>query len=401
MIDVLVIGTGEYVTGINSSKNAISDKDLGIIALTLFDLRKVGLVRNIILCGRNGNRFESIKKHFKDNLESQYMDLDTSFEFYPKNGLIDELAYRQALKQMLPKSAVIIFTPDETHFKIAKEALKCEQNILVAKPLVKNVAEHTELINLAKSKKLLGMTEFHKRFDPIYQDAIRRAKSLGDFSFMNSYMSQPKSQLLTFKQWAGQSSDISYYLNSHHIDILCTILNDKAEPLSVYANQSVGIGRQLIGRKIEDTISLIVKWQNKCSLTEAHSIHTSSWIAPQSDVHSQQRFFYLGEKGEIIVDQAHRGYSIATDESKLQSPNPLFMSYTPQNNQFVGQSGYGYQSIKSFLEACIQINSNKISINYFESSLPTLGSTINVTAILQAGRLSLDEERVVLIKEIL
>ena len=32
------------------------------------------------------------------------------------------------------------------------------------------------------------------------------------------YMSQPKLQLSTFKAWVGISSDISYYLNSHHID---------------------------------------------------------------------------------------------------------------------------------------------------------------------------------------
>jgi hypothetical protein len=34
-------------------------------------------------------------------------------------------------------------------------------------------------------------------------------------------MSQPKFQLHTFSQWAGKSSDISYYLNSHHIDFHC------------------------------------------------------------------------------------------------------------------------------------------------------------------------------------
>lgn len=32
-------------------------------------------------------------------------------------------------------------------------------------------------------------------------------------------MAQPKVQLDTFKAWAGLSSDINYYLNSHHIDI--------------------------------------------------------------------------------------------------------------------------------------------------------------------------------------
>lgn len=46
-----------------------------------------------------------------------------------------------------------------------------------------------------------------------------RSKDIGDFSFFNSYMSQPKSQLQTFSAWAGVDSDISYYLNSHHVSI--------------------------------------------------------------------------------------------------------------------------------------------------------------------------------------
>jgi len=57
----------------------------------------------------------------------------------------------------------------------------------------------------------------HKRFDPVYSDAKMRSKDIGDFSFFNSYMSQPKSQLQTFSAWAGVDSDISYYLNSHHV----------------------------------------------------------------------------------------------------------------------------------------------------------------------------------------
>ena len=60
--------------------------------------------------------------------------------------------------------------------------------------------------------------EVHKRWDPMYSDARDRIQSLGPFSYMNAFMSQPKFQLETFKAWAGKSSDISYYLNSHHVD---------------------------------------------------------------------------------------------------------------------------------------------------------------------------------------
>ena len=56
--------------------------------------------------------------------------------------------------------------------------------------------------------------EFHKRFDPIYADAHQRIRNLGSFSHFSSYMAQPKQQLDTFRQWAGLSSDISYYVST-------------------------------------------------------------------------------------------------------------------------------------------------------------------------------------------
>ena len=45
-------------------------------------------------------------------------------------------------------------------------------------------------------------------FDPVYSDARARAATLGEFNFFNAWMSQPKSQLETFKAWAGKDSDI-------------------------------------------------------------------------------------------------------------------------------------------------------------------------------------------------
>ena len=53
-------------------------------------------------------------------------------------------------------------------------------------------------------------------------------------------MSQPKYQLHTFKAWAGSSSDISYYLNSHHIDFHEWCVGHTAKPISVHAIASTG-----------------------------------------------------------------------------------------------------------------------------------------------------------------
>ena len=193
--------------------------------------------------------------------------------------------------------------------------------------------------------------EVHKRWDPLYTDARDRIRDLGDFSFFQSYMSQPKSQLHTFRAWAGKSSDISYYLNAHHIDFNVWAVGHRARPTIVRASAATGVAHAM-GIPTEDTITLTVDWQNIESGNKATAIYTSSWIAPKADVHSQQRFFYMAHGGEISIDQAHRGYSLALDEAGFSSPNPLFMKFTPDaDGYFSGQNGYGYRSIEVFLRA--------------------------------------------------
>jgi len=398
MIDVLVVGTGEYVTGLADTSVVASDKSFGVIALSLFDMRERGLIRHISLVGRNGKRFPAIRKHFETNLKSTYPSMDVNFTSYPADDCIDEDAYKEALEALPKGSAVLVFTPDDTHFTIAKLGLEAGMHVLVAKPLVKTVAEHQELMELSKAKSGLLMLEVHKRFDPIYADAVDEIRTFGDFSYFNAYMSQPKSQLETFKAWAGISSDISYYLNSHHVDLLSWALTDIAKPLSVYATASRGVADALLEREVEDTITLTIQWENIHSKNLATSIHTASWIAPKADVHSQQRFFYMGHHGEINIDQAHRGYTISSDSKGFKSANPLFMKYTPRDGKFAGQNAYGYQSISHFIESSDALAAGKTNLEKLNKTLPTIANTLQTTAILEAGFKSLKSGNVQKIK---
>ena len=45
----------------------------------------------------------------------------------------------------------------------------------------------------------------------------------------------------------------------------------------------------------------------------------------KADVHSQQRWFYMGQAGELTVDQAHRGYSTATDAAGSGDGQPAVL----------------------------------------------------------------------------
>ena len=151
----------------------------------------------------------------------------------------------------------------------------------------------------------------------------------------------------------------------------------------------------------EDTITLTVQWenvteemdQNSTSSSLGTAVYTSSWVAPRSDVHSQQRFFYMGHGGEVNVDQAHRGFNMADDNSGFKSVNPLFMKYTPTNGKFSGQRGYGYRSFEIFVDAALAINGGKATVSDFdEEQLATIGTTYRTTAVLEAGRRSLDSK---------
>lgn len=76
------------------------------------------------------------------------------------------------------------------------------------------------------------------------------------------------------------------------------------------------------------------------------------------------------------------------------------MKYSPsESGHFDGQRGYGYISIEKFIDAARSVNAGTSKPEDFDAhGLPTISNTILTTAILHAGRISLDEKRPVNIK---
>jgi D-galacturonate reductase len=122
-------------------------------------------------------------------------------------------------------------------------------------------------------------------------------------------MSQPKSQLETFKAWAGRDSDISYYLNSHHIDI-CESMVPEYKPVRVSATASQGTAAAVgCVPETEDTITLLVEWRRKDDPAKiATGVYTASWTAPlNAGVHSNQYFHckHSFPSGVVTTGKAH------------------------------------------------------------------------------------------------
>ncbi|TFY80285.1 hypothetical protein EWM64_g3729 [Hericium alpestre] len=354
-LNVLMCGTGEYTTGWTGSGASKSDKKLSevrcsvqVVGLTLFDLRRLGKVDKLGMVGVNGGKFPAIRQHLQENIANVYKDLDISFDAFPGENQVDPEAYKAAIDKLSPGDAVIIFTPDSTHYPIARYAIEHKLHVLVTKPATQLLSHHLDLIDLAKKNEVVCFVEHHKR------DARARAATLGEFNFFNAWMSQPKSQLETFRAWAGKDSDISYYLSSHHIDICCWILQDRAVPTRVVASAATGI-----------------------ATSEPYNC------------------------GDINVDQAHRGYDVTVDDTGKAWYNPFYMKYSPsESGHFDGQRGYGYVSIEKFIDAARSVNAGQAQPGDFDKhGLPTIANTVLTTAILNAGRISLDEKRAVGIRK--
>lgn len=314
-------------------------------------------------------------------------------------------------------------------------------HVLITKPATKLLSDHLSLLTEARKQGVFVFIEHHKRFDPAYSDARAKAPSLGDFNYFYSYMSQPKSQLETFKAWAGKDSDISYYLNSHHVDI-CESMAVGYTPVKVTASAAKGTAVEVgCVPETEDTITLLVEWRGKSDPGKiATGVYTASWTAPlKAGVHSNQYFHCMsdvslrllvgilteadmGSKGEVRINQGKRGYDFTTDDqgqliwvNPYVSPllltlpgdwNPpadipsFYMRYAPdEEGNFGGQTGYGYISFEKFIDAVTAVNEKRVTLDELDARpLPTLKNTIATTAILHAGRVSLDENRSVEIR---
>ena len=83
---------------------------------------------------------------------------------------------------------------------------------------------------------------------------------------------------------------------------------------------------------------------------------------------------------------------MATDAAGYGSVNPLFWKPTRDaaTGEFVGQRCYGYISFEAMVNAAAACNGGSRTPADFNGSMPTLATTAGATAILEAGRRSLD-----------
>jgi predicted dehydrogenase len=125
---------------------------------------------------------------------------------------------------------VVIATPVQTHYRLAKEALLHGKHVLVEKPLTANVAEAVELVALAEQQQCILMVGHTFEYSPAVNE-LRKMIQNGDLGKIYCVETE-RLNLGLFR------SDINviWDLAPHDVSILLYILGKKPDQIKVQAH---------------------------------------------------------------------------------------------------------------------------------------------------------------------
>jgi len=371
---IIVIGAGMYVTGRNNS-------GVGTILSSLSQLSKEVKIEQITVIASSKTSSKSvddaikrINKLLNSSLQIEYFDLEqNTIESLFSNDDYD---------------CTIIATPDNLHYQQTLLSLKNNSHVLCVKPLVTNTDKNRELIKLQMKKNLLGMVEYHKRYDKanLYTKKIINDGSLGGLLYYQvDYSQRINIPMKTFVNWV-EVTDIFQYLGVHYVDLFYFLTGYIPDRLTAYGTDGV---LKEHGINAYDSIHVSIIWKRNDG-GECITVFNTNWIDPIcTSSLSDQKYKLVGTKGRIENDQKNRGIETVTDESKIQHPNPYFSDFLFDancNNQF---TGYGYQSIRQFVLDVIDVKSGNLKVSYFEDKRPTFKQAMISTAVIESVHKSL------------
>jgi predicted dehydrogenase len=136
-------------------------------------------------------------------------------------------------------SLVVIATPNDSHFDLAKRALSAGKHVVVDKPFTTTVAEATELIELAQKKSLVLSVFHNRRWDADFLTVkkLLEEKSLGNVMHFESHFDRYRPIVQQrWREQAGAGTGIWFDLGSHLLDqALCLF----GEPDSIQASLEI------------------------------------------------------------------------------------------------------------------------------------------------------------------
>lgn len=187
-------------------------------------------------------------------------------------------------------NAVIISTPAETHYKLAKKALLNGKNVLVEKPITLRSSEARDLIEVADAAGAKLMVGHVLLFHP----AIRKIKVLIKDGLLGKlqYIYSNRLNLGSVRS----EENILWSFAPHDISVIQYLL--ESNPLVIDAK-----GAEILQNNIEDTTITYLSYPDN-----VHAHIFVSWLHP----FKEQRLVIIGMEGMVVFED-----SLKTDKLKF------------------------------------------------------------------------------------
>ncbi len=271
----------------------------------------------------------------------------------PSNHLVSN----SPLPDLDQLDALLVATPDDRHFSLAREALNAGKHVLIEKPSVLSLHELDVLNDIARQNNCLARVVYHKLLDPDH----KRLRTLVHDGVMRSVRSgyatllEPK-QICSqqFSEWITGRNPGSY-VAVHYIKLIDFTFGlssgQKWALKRISATGQRGIAGPAHGNTW-DSVQLRVEYEYPDGREAAFDIHTS-WVNPDCfpgyvDQEVQFRF----ENAIWLAHQRKRGVELS-----IEGMTPLLIKETPNhhyNSELLdpwnqrSRQGYGLEVIRRF-----------------------------------------------------
>ena len=188
--------------------------------------------------------------------------------------------------------AVSIVVPTPAHFKVSRDFLKYDVDVLIEKPITTTIEEADELIGLAESKGLIIQVGHLERFNPAVvalRDYVKKPV------FIESH------RLSTYKE---RAADVSVVLDLmiHDIDIISNFVKSKVK--SIHA-----AGIDVISKHV-DIANARIEFENGC---------VANVTASRISTRDERKIRLFQRDAYISVDFANHGITIVKKNNKDKS----------------------------------------------------------------------------------
>ena len=212
-----------------------------------------------VICDKN----ETVLAAFK----AQYPDVDTCI------ALNDVLSNEDV-------KGVVIATPAETHFRIAREALLAGCHVYVEKPLVLDETEGVELIKLARECQLVLMVGHLLQYHPVFE-RLRTLATSGELGRIN-YIYSHRLNLGKIRR----EENILWSFAPHDISMILSLAGESPEHVTA-------TGGYYLHKKIADVTTTHMTFP---SGLQAHIF--VSWLHP----FKEQKLVVVGDRKMAVFD---------------------------------------------------------------------------------------------------